>query len=141
MDDHESFDTRLALIERDLENIANTKRWIQGIAAFLLIQLAGGIWTVAEMNFKLDNLNLAELEQNVATALTVLGDHGTEFTEVRADQARQQARYDELEKRVLENRNRVDDKTLDRFYRADGIRLEQRIQRLEDYLLKQNSIE
>lgn len=138
-DDEKAIETRLALIERDLEGFTNTARWIRGIAAFLFLQLGAFIWSYAQMNAKLDNINLTEIESNVTTALTVLGDHGTEFEGLRQQLNRTQNRADDLERRILENRNRIDDKTIDRFYRSDGDRLEIRIKRLEDHLILHNN--
>lgn len=136
MTEHEeaAIDTRLALIERDLEAISNTKRWIQGVAIFLLAQLGMGIWSYAQLVVKVDNIDLTELEQNVNTALTVLGDHGTEFANVRELITRNISKNDQQDSQLHDLRERIDDKTNDRFYRTDGARLEARINRLEDII-------
>lgn len=136
MTDYEesAIETRLALIERDLEGISNTKRWVQGVAAFLLLQLGAGIWSYAQLVVKVDNLDVTELEKNVNTALTVLGDHGTEFANVRELITRNISKNDSQDDQLHDLRERIDDKTNDRFYRSDGARLEARINRLEDII-------
>ena len=77
-------------------------------------------------------MDITELNANMTTALGVLKDHGTEFTNVCDEQHRQRLRMDAVSDELISLRKTIDDKTHSRFYKSDGDRLENRIERLEN---------
>lgn len=126
-------DTRVRIMESELARIQGVRRVILGMAAFLIIQAIGAAIGYGQLLNKVDNLNLSNLERDVSTALLVLGDHGTEFKQLREEILFLRAQEDSITKRL-------DERTKDRFYRDDGLRLEKRIQRLEDHILSSDRI-
>ena len=135
--------TRLALVENDLSQIVDNRRifqrWMVSFVVLILVQLGSFIYGYAQLQFKVDDLDLTEfrdsllrLEGNVNTALAVLGQHGEEFKDVRNEQARVRGNIDQIHNYFNELRRKVDEQTGDRFYKQDGDRIEARIKRLED---------
>ena len=134
--------TRLALIESDLQRGSKTMAWLRGIAVVVVLQVGAFIYGYAQLQIRVDSINLEEfetalitLEKNMTTAMTVLGDHGTEFADVREEQARIRGQLDQFHSFLENVRQKADSQTRDRFYKDDGDRLEARIKRLEDKLL------
>lgn len=134
--------TRLALVESDLQRIAKNRWWLQGLAAVLIIQLSGAIYGYGRLVQRIDDIDLDKIqesmlsmEKNVDAALIVLADHGTELQDVRNEQARVRGNIDQLHEHMENLRRKLDDQTRERFYREDGTRLEERINRLENKIL------
>ena len=130
-----SIDTRLALVEADLRSMAGTRKIILGMAGFLVIQAIGGVVGFVEMRTEFRNLDLSEYESLVTTALRVLGDHGTEIADIRSNDSEIRGEITRMYIEMSKLRDIIDDKTVARFYKADGERLENRIERLESILL------
>lgn len=128
MDDHDSdIEARLAAIENNIKTINAVRNWLVGVLIFLLAQLGTFIWSYAQLSRDVENINTTELRTNTATALQVLGQHGEEFRLVDSEMARLRGQIDSM-------RTEIDRRTKDRFYRADGDRLERRIERIEERL-------
>ena len=64
------------------------------ILFFLFTQLVGGIWYLSRLDAQVSEI--AGLQVSVSTALTVLGDHGTELLEIRTEDARIREALDEI---------------------------------------------
>lgn len=139
--------TRLAVVESDLTNIADSRRiiqrWLLSFILLIVVQLTAFVYGYGQLQIKVDNLNLSEfqdtmnqLEKNIDTALVVLADHGTELQDVRNEQARVRGNIDQIHILMDRLRAKVDNQTSDRFYLEDGRRLADRITRLEDNQLK-----
>lgn len=139
--------TRLAVVESDLTNIADSRRiiqrWLLSFILLIVVQLTAFVYGYGQLQIKVDNLNLSEfqdtmnqLEKNIDTALVVLADHGTELQDVRNEQARVRGNIDQIHILMDRLRAKVDNQTSDRFYLEDGRRLADRISRLEDKQLK-----
>ena len=130
-----NIDTRLALVEADLRSMAGTRKIILGMAGFLVIQAIGAVVGFVEMRTEFRNLDLTEYESQVTTALRVLGDHGTELADIRSNDSELRSEITRLYIEISKQRDIIDDKTIARFYKADGDRLENRVERLESILL------
>ena len=130
-----SIDTRLALVEADLRSMAGTRKIILGMAGFLVIQAIGGVVGFVEMRTEFRNLDLSEYESQVTTALRVLGDHGTELADIRSNDSEIRGEIARMYIEMSKQRDIIDDKTIARFYKSDGDRLENRVERLESILL------
>ena len=130
-----SIDTRLALVEADLRSMAGTRKIILGMAGFLVVQAIGGVVGFVEMRTEFRSLDLTEYESQVTTALRVLGDHGTELADIRSNDSETRGEITRLYIEMSKQRDIIDDKTVARFYKADGDRLENRVERLESILL------
>ena len=122
-------DTRVRLVEADIARIIGTRKLIMGMAGFLIIQAIGGAIAYGQLLNKVDNLSLGNLERDVGVALTVIADHGTELQDIRNEQSRIRGQLDSFN-------SRMDEKTKDRYYRSDALRLEDRVGRLESYMLE-----
>ena len=129
-----SIDTRLAVVEAELRSIANLKKMIFGVMVFLIAQGVGGVVGFTEMRSEFRNLDLGAYETNVATALTVLGQHGEELAAVRHEDSEVRGALTELFREHSSLKDTIDKKTEQRFYKSDGDRLDGRITRLEDYI-------
>lgn len=132
---------RLIRVEEQVATIRTIARLAWSLVIVMLVQTGGFIYAYAQLSHEVENLNLADIERNVTTALTVLGQHGTEFTDVRSDisavrneHSRLRGNIDDVHNQLVEFRNALDARTQDRFYRADGDKLERRIQRVEEEL-------
>lgn len=125
-------DKRLVVLEERSRQNINTRRWIMGLAGFAVIQLGTLIFSYGQITQQIDDINLDELQANMVTALTVLGDHGTEIETVRGEQARVRGNIDQLHTYMENLRQKVDNQTRERFFKHDGDRLEERILRLEN---------
>ena len=130
-----SIDTRLALVEADLRSMAGTRKIILGMAGFLVVQAIGAVVGFVEMRTEFRNLDLNEYESQVTTTLKVLGDHGTEIADIRFNDRETLGEISRLYIEMSKVRDIIDDKTIARFYKSDGDRLEDRIERLESILL------
>jgi Tfp pilus assembly protein PilO len=123
-------DTRVTIIESELESLASTHKWIRGIALVLVIQVVLAAMGFAKLAEQVDSLNLKALETNIATALQVLADHGTELEGIRREDARMRGALDAI-------RAEISVRTSDRFTGRDADRLYKRLLRLEDTVYTQ----
>lgn len=139
--------TRIAIVENELSVIVDNRkiftRWILGLFAFVLVQIGSTAYSYGQLTQKIEDLDLTEfrdsqiqLKTNMDTALVVLADHGTEIQDVRNEQARVRGNIDQIHQLMENLRQKVDEQTADRFYKSDGDRLEKRMTRIEDKLLK-----
>lgn len=117
-------DTRLALVEAEMSSMVQGKRWIQGIAVVLIIQIILAAMAFARLSQQVDTLDLERMNIDISTALSVLGSHGNELEAVRAEQFRQRESMDLV-------RIELSARTRDRFTSKDAEELKARITRLE----------
>ena len=127
-------DTRLSLVEREVNDLAAGGKWLKGIAVTIVLAIISGSMAFAKLSEQMESLNLSQIETDVSTALTVLGSHGVELEGIRAESARQRG-VDDSFFQAMEAR------TMDRFTSKEGLRLEARIQRLEDWRIEQGNHE
>lgn len=132
-----SLDTRLTVIEADLDRLTNIRKWMLSFVGLFLIQFTGFIYGYAQLEQKVEGINLRELEKNVSVALTVVADHGTELESIRTEQARIRGQIDQFHLFMENMRKKLDAQTRDRWYKSDGDRLEGRVSRIEDRLFRQ----
>ncbi len=97
-----SIDTRLTLVEAEVNSMVGTKNWVRGIMIVLIAMTVSGAMAFAQMIEKVDSLDLDDLHLSSATALTVLADHGTEIQVVRQEQFRQRESMDLLRSEMVE---------------------------------------
>ena len=139
--------TRLAVVENDLNQIIDNRksfiRWVLGLFGVVLIQLGSFAYGYGQITQKMTDLDLSDvtdtlvkLEGNVNTALAVLGQHGEEFKDVRNEQARVRGNLDQFHQYMNEIRAKIDTQTMDRFYKSDGDRLDRRLTRIEDWIIR-----
>jgi len=132
--------TDLATIKVTLKDHAAFKRVLWGNAFAMVVLLASFSFGYGKLTYKIEHMNLARLEKNVATSLVVLGDHGTELKNVRDEQFRIRGVLDDMSNRFQKE---LSVRTDDRFRRSDwnaGVlwikerfkNFEQRIGHLED---------
>lgn len=125
-------DKRLVILEERSRQNLQTRKWIMGLVAAAVLQLGVVIFSYGQLTQQIANINLSEFEQNISTALTVLGDHGTELETIRGEQARVRGNIDQLHLYMENLRQKVDSQTRDRWYKSDGDKLDDRVRRLED---------
>ena len=120
---------RLVAIEHDLKGLIELKSLLIKLAITLgiLILSQGGafVWGYAQLSRDVENIDVQRLEDNTATALGVLGQHGEEFRTVTSEQARLRFRIDQLQ-------DKIEERTKDRFYRSDGDRLQSQLDQLRE---------
>jgi len=124
-------DTRVTIIESEVEALAGTNRWLRGIAVVLVLQVILAAVGYGRLMEQVDQLHIDGLETNVNTALQVLGDHGTELAEVRSEQHRIRGVLDSV-------REEINQRTSDRFTGRDGVQLNKRLSRIEDIIYAQD---
>lgn len=137
MNDHELLldeRERLIKVESQVAIIGTMAKALWTLVVVMILQLGSWIYAYAQLDQKVSSLDLKELKQNISTALTVLGDHGTEFENLRSEQNRLRLKDDMLDQAILKMRDQIDNKTRERFYKSDGNRLENRIERLENHI-------
>ena len=127
-------DTRLSLVEREVTDLAGGGRWLKGIAVTIVLAVISGSMAFAKLSHQMESLNLSKIEADVSTTLTVLGSHGVELEGIRVESARQRG-VDDSFFQAMEAR------TADRFTNKEGLRLESRIQRLEDWRIEHDKHE
>ena len=125
-------DRRLAVVESDMSRMMGNRRILLGMAGFLVIQAIVGAIALGELRQKVSGLHLGDLERDVGAALVVVADHDTELENIRGEMFRMRGVIDQIN-------NRLDERTKDRYYRSDALRLEDRVGRLETYVLKHGS--
>jgi hypothetical protein len=131
-----TIDTRLTMVESELERIANQRKWLVSLFGMFLLQFCAFIYGYAQLTLTVENINLSSYEANINTALAVLASHGNEIETVRSEQQRIRGAIDQLYLFNENTRNKLDTQTRDRWYREDGLRLEKRIDRLESIVVK-----
>jgi len=99
-DDLHALNTRLTLVERDIAVIASMRKWIMTGVVAILLQASGMLYTYGQLTQKVEQIASIDLQRDVSTTLTVLGDHGTELESVRTEQARVRERMDILADRI-----------------------------------------
>ena len=127
-------DTRLSLVEREVNDLANGGKWLKGIAVTIVLAIISGSMAFAKLSEQMASLNLSQIEADVSTTLAVLGSHGVELERIRNESARQRG-VDDSFFQAMEAR------TMDRFTSKEGLRLESRIQRLEDWRIEHDKHE
>lgn len=127
---------RLIRVEEQVAQIRTVARLAWSLFVVLLIQTVGFIYAYAQLEQKVEAMDLGKFRSDISTALVVLADHGTELQSVRDENTRIRGIIDELWTVHHDYRNQLDDKTKERFYRSDGDRLEDRIERLENRIFK-----
>lgn len=135
MDDHQLLldeRERLIRVESQVAIIGTMAKAIWSLVIVMVIQIGGWIYAYAQLDQKVSSLDLKEVRNNLATALTVLGDHGTEFANIQSELQRLRIKDDDIENHMAQIRQKTDTRTRDRFYKSDGDRLEDRIERLEN---------
>jgi len=121
MTDHEitsDIRTRLVRLEERMDQVRGLGKVAWGIMVLMVINLGGGLIGYGSLLQQVESLNLIDVKRDVSTALLMLGDQGTEFADIRAEQLRQRVQINAYE-------DKLDDKTRARFYKSDGARLEQ----------------
>lgn len=127
--------TRLSIIEVYIkareEQERDDRRWLRGLVLAFIVQvvllIGGGATAAVKLGGliqELEAIDIADLHRDNMIALKVLADHGTEFAQVRGEQFRLRERLDGINEEMR-------DRTQDRFYKSDAVRLEERIRRLE----------
>lgn len=141
MTDHDllsDMDKRLAVVELQVEGIRGMKRILWGNMITIIAAVIGFAYGYGQLITTVESFDNGELKRNVATALTVLGDHGTEFANIQSELSRLRGVDDAFHNEISQVNQRMDVRTSDRFYKHDGDRLEARIQRLENRVYKLN---
>jgi hypothetical protein len=119
---------RIITLEAEVKSLLGAKKILISIAGFLIVQAFILAVVIGRYSEKMDDLVANKVD--VSTALAVLADHGTELENVRSDTARIQGVTDSLYQRLLELSG-------NRFYKdPDGVNLEARVKRLEDYHIR-----
>lgn len=118
---------RLIRVEEQVNQIRTIARLSWTLVIVMVVNVGGAIAGYATLKQQVENIDLGQFKSDISTALVVLGDHGTELSNVRTEHARLRANLDEM-------RGDMNDKTRERFYRSDGDRLEDRIERLENHV-------
>ena len=129
--------TRLIRVEEQVAQIRTVARLAWSLVIVMVLQLGGFIYAYAQLDQKVEAMNLGGFQTDISTALVVLANHDTEIQDVRDEHARLRGQMDEMWKAQREYQAKLDDKTKDRFYKSDGDRLEGRVSRLEDRAYKQ----
>ncbi len=129
-------ETRLSLVEDHLTRIEKTRWWIQGIAVVVVLQLIAVGVSYGKLINTIESMDVRDLQKNITTALSVLGQHGQEFQDVRDEQLRLRTVMDQFHKDITDLRRTLDDRTQERFYKAEGLALDARIQRIENLLFE-----
>lgn len=120
--------TRVRLVEVELSGFRRARRIILGMAGFLILQALAAAVGWGKLITEVESINVSDIERDVGIALTVVADHGTELQDIRNEQARIRGVLDSIYKRL-------DERTKDRYYRAEAMRLEERVSRLENSIL------
>ena len=107
---------QMAVIDERTENTKALKKWILSQFIVVAIAVIGIAVSWGDLHARLEAISINELEQNMVTVLTVIGDHGTEIQGVRDEQLRIRENHDEFEARVHKE---LQARTDDRFRRRD----------------------
>ena len=143
-------DNRLAVVESELERLTESRRaanrWLMAVVLMLVANGGTAIYGFSRLDTTVSGLNIPSIQSNIATALAVVRDHGSEFRMVNEELARLRGAHDTHQSQIENLRRLVDTKTADRFYRADGDRLEaeldrlsKRISRVEDRVFEERN--
>jgi hypothetical protein len=106
----------MAVVKADIESQSGTRKIMWGVSATVIIQLIAFSVGYGEIKTKLDSMDLSNLQADLSTALTVLGDHGTELKNVRDEQFRLRGMSDDMRKQFQQELN---SRTADRFFKSD----------------------
>ena len=120
-------DTRMVLVENELSRIVGVRRIMLGMSFLFIVQAMGVVYGYGQLNQRMDSVDMGDFQANITTALTVLGDHGSEFVHVRNEMARMQGLLDSNALAHGTLRDKIDARTQDRFYREDARQLRQEI--------------
>ena len=111
---------RLIRVEERVLIIGTIAKLLWSLVLLFIVNFVGGVYAFSQLSEKVNNLDLDELQDNITTALVVLADHGTELQSVRTEQQRIRGSFDEMWTYHRKERQLVDEKTKDRFYKQDG---------------------
>jgi len=118
---------RLIVIETQMIAMKNLTSWTKANMLVLLSILVGAAVGYGSLTQEVAGLVLAKSTDklNNSTALVLLADHGTELAGIRAEHQRMRGKFDSIQKELSL-------RTVDRFYKSDGDRLERRDVELAD---------
>ncbi len=121
-------DRRLIVLEERSEASLALRRWVMGLAAFAVIQLAPMLVSYGRLMQQIAHIEIGDVERNASTALAVLQDHGQELQSIRDEQARIRGSHDALQSELAQ-------RTRDRFSSQDAGELKARVLRLENIII------
>jgi len=127
-------DTRLSLVEREVNDLASTGKWLKGIALGVVLSCIGGAVAFGEITNKMNNLNLDGMQRDIGTSLSVVASHGNEIELIRLEQHRLRGSMDSLRAEILQ-------RTQDRFTNKEGLAHDKRLLRLEDWRIQHDNHE
>ena len=131
-------DNRLAVLEREMERIVQARvtqnRWLLSLVILSVGYILTGVYGFSRLEATVTNMNLGSMEQNIAVALGVLKDHGTEIGAVESEQARIRGAHDLFHIQIENIRADLAKRTQSRWYREDGLENRRRIERLENLI-------
>ena len=128
-------ETRVVLIESELGRMASTRRVMGALALGLVIQAVVMVYSFGKMAERLDRLSDGEITANVSRLNVITVDHGSEIRLANEDISALRGVMDGFYKEHSKLNSDLKLYGKDRFYRADGLKLEARILRLEDYII------
>lgn len=113
-------ETELAVIEASQKRTEGMRKMLWGIGVAVFVQLIGAAVGYGKLQAQLDDIG--SFRQDTSTVLAVLGDHGTELSNLNLELTRIRALDDNLAKHLNELQKQINNRTHDRYYRQDAVR-------------------